>query len=785
MGTNVIESVLGNNTFYTREYLEQSIALIKSIAFKSKAEASGYNDHVKKTYPGFVVSDNKDEWRYYLHLSGRYHAVDQPVMVTSVDNGTQIEVTKVNMGIHRKTRTELLKFGQLYDEVVSRYPEQQLYIKTVISDSPYTGVDQLWKLPDFTIICHNSALIEENEIDLMLELQQRIDNYKSIWLIQFYAAGYTLFLASQYHIFYNFLLTSLLAIRLENTQTVRAHSYHIRLFLASHHKLDDHLLFLTKKQQLFLYRNMLYLNNHSGHNSTFQKLIDVLFTDRNISVTNYQYRQRNSVDADGHIDYLFDRKLLNSRPMLHENAPIDLPALGEKERPLVEGNQKAYTYKYDQIDSQNKRSLFSKLLTKDLETVLVDETDSVKYKLIDTLVDYWAYLNKTDMVAFLVDVTDPVTNVTKRLNTKDLFKLYSVSLHKQQGISLSEFPSYRIKRVFNPVKPTAEQLTGFFYKQTFDQLDYIEEIREAIPMYSNLLTSYQFADFVSRVYRLNIGLWHMLTNFGDMDTNGQMTMTVDNFHITDVYTFDDESVDDFFRRTGVTDVRTYDNQTLTGYLFNILDNVFDQKLSYLNRLKRLQGALTDVFSKFNSYTVQLLNNYYSDSPILSGLEHTRYSIESQAAFDLSDAGTILPSLSIEVESQGTREDVVNLALSPDLTSATEGVIQIDLIAIADASVGSIYEIEAGLPLPEIEIGDQSHKSESTAGLNIESKVLEVTSQTYSDSDVLLEVGVSVETEAASESATIVNFNVGFTLEESLPPPQELSEEHFLFLAMNL
>lgn len=621
---NIIQQVLGNNSFYADAYIKDSINFVKSIVFVNGNEAKSYNDLIAIRYPNFIVSDQKPLWRYYKHLIGELHELDVPVMAVSVDNGTTIQLTRATLAIHRKTRNEILKFGLYYDELVKKYPEQELYIRGITLDQIYTNIHEIIALEDFTVISCNSVYIEENEDDLLKDLQTRINNYKSIWLLPYYALLDNLFLASQYHIFYNFLLTSILAIRLQNDKTMRAHSFHIRMYFASHHGLDQHLLFLTKKQQLFLYRNMLYLDNHSGKNHVFQKLIDILFTERNISVVNYIFNQRGSFDLTRRVEYVYNQRLLNSKDLVYRDFDYSLRDIGNKEIPLAPGNKKEYDFNYEHIDNRNKYSMYSTLLTKDLETILMDETDSVRYKLLDVLTDYWAYLAKHNQVNFLSDITDPITNVTSRLSAKDLFKFYVICLHAKSGVKLEEFPDYRIKRVFRPTQPTPQQIEKLFYEKRLEYIGYITDIQDNIPIYPTILTSFQFSEFITQVYRLNIGLWTLLSNYGDMDTEGQMRMAIDTMHMTEVYSFNDETVDAFLSRTGVGDPREYTPEVLTGYVFNILDTIFDNRLSFLNRLQKLQQALTDIFFNFNSYTVQLINNYYSGGHILAGIKDRRY-----------------------------------------------------------------------------------------------------------------------------------------------------------------
>ena len=110
-------------------------------------------------------------------------------------------------------------------------------------------------------------------------------------------------MASLFQVLYHFILTSLIAIRLTNAKTQLAHSYHVLSYLASHHGLDRHYLFMTKSQRLFLYRNLLYLDNHSGRQHVFKLLIDKIFTDKRVSVVNYRSLQRNQTNSDSYIDY--------------------------------------------------------------------------------------------------------------------------------------------------------------------------------------------------------------------------------------------------------------------------------------------------------------------------------------------------------------------------------------------------------------------------------------------------------------------------------------------------
>lgn len=632
MATPVLTKVLGNNSFYTESYIKDSVNLIKSIVIKNHQEAKLYNEYLALQIPGYQIPSTLTEWRYYYHLSGDYHPTDIQMTLVSIDNGSTITLNKASLLIHKKTKVELLKFDLYYDKLIAKYPQQQLLIRSIITTTLYTSRAAITALPDYSIVSYDNSLIEENEFDVMPNLQDRINNYKHIWLLPYYQNSDNLFIASQYHILYAFLFTSLLSIRLKNAKTMSAHSFHIRLYLASHFNLDSYQIFLSRRQQLYLYRNLLYFANHSGMNHVFRTLIDQLYNENNISVVSYVYNQKNTLDPNHYTNYAYNQQLLNSKSLYHSTADYSLTALAAKESLLSVSNQAEYTYNSERIDRKNKNTRHSRLLTKDLETILVDETDSVRYKLLETVTDYLAFLLKHNLVNFLTTITDPVTNATVTLNTADVFKLYCISLYAMNGVSISEFPVYRVKRVFAPILPAKAYLLSTLYRKDSDYPYIIDDILHAIPRYSYLMTSSQFTDFVAGVYSLDIGLWELLCNQSEMHTNGQFKRVLHEVTVSEDYTFSDETVAAFLSRVNVPDPRAYDKVNLSTYTFSILDEVFDKRLSYLNRLKKLQASLNEVFFKFNSYSVQLLDNYYNDNPLLVGVRDCRYSVSHITKF---------------------------------------------------------------------------------------------------------------------------------------------------------
>ena len=625
MATSIIDTLLGNNSVLTKSYLADTIRLTKSIQIKNDVEAKLYNDYIKLTYPSVTINTaDRTTWRYYKHLSGQYHSVDVMMSVISIDNGDTIDLTISNLLLHKKTKQELLKFDKFYLELVNKYPEQELLLKSLITTALYTDISKIIALDNYKIVSYDANLVEELEQDLIYELQEEIDRYKTIRLLPSYQLSDNLYMASMYHIFYNFILTTIIGIRQRNDKTAKAHSYHIRHYLSSHHYLDNVLNYLTKRQALFLYKNMLYLDNHSGSNLVFETLIDRLFTERNISVVNYTLHQTNSLDTENFMKYKFNQRLLNSENLVFSQAEYSLDSLLDKEDPLRLGNPKERLFHQSSIDHKFKNTLFNTLLTKDLETSVIDNTDTVRYKLIPMMVSYWAYMLKTNSINFLVQLIDPITNKELRLTTKDLFKYYTLVLFKTYGVDLTVFPDFRINNIFKPTLPSTSLLLSKCYNKKYWYKDEIEAIKFAIPKYNRVVTSSQFQTFMMEMYELNIGIWTYLSGLSDMDDNGQFEAMITEMREDITYEFDGESVADFKTRLNITSLDDYTLDTLNKILFTMLDNLFDNKLDFLNIYKYIQQALIETFTQFNSYTVQLINNYYNNDGILAGPKDPRY-----------------------------------------------------------------------------------------------------------------------------------------------------------------
>jgi len=139
-------------------------------------------------------------------------------------------------------------------------------------------------------------------------------------------------------------------------------------------------------------------------------------------------------------------------------------------------------------------------------------------------------------------------------------------------------------------------------------------------------------DYILSVYKFDLALWLFLSNLSDKDDYGQIKNMVDSLTYSVSYTPDQEDVGTFLKRVTLSDLGSYELSSLNDMLYGIYNSLFDGRLDFLSRNKDVQLAMVAIFNKLKSYSVQLINTYYVESPILSGARDTRYSLSKSEEY---------------------------------------------------------------------------------------------------------------------------------------------------------
>lgn len=757
MRPSISQKVLGINKLYLDYYITDTINLVKSINIVSSTEADSYNELIKLTFPTYEINyQDKTTWQYYLHLNAKTHPLDRPIELISLDNGDTVILTPASINNHRQTKNELLRFSDYYKELVSKYPTQELYIKSCITAHRFTSIESIIEQPDFTIISYNDDLVEPNEDDIIFLLDNAIQNYKVTKLIPYYSLSDNLFMASMYHVLYNFMVTTILSIRLANAKTLKAHTFHVKNYLASHHRLDEHIRYLSYSQIMFLYRNLLYLNNHTGKTYIFQELIDKLFTPNNISVVTYEYIQANSTTPTHEMDFYFRQKLLNKADLVYQQQDFSLQDVLAKEYPLTINNQVHLERNFPEIKSDLHNSLDSKTVTKMIETILTDATDSVRHKIMPTVLDYWGYMVKNDLCKYLISFTDPFTTKLMKLTTADAYKLYYILLHKRAGITLEEYPPVYLKRVLNPTRKSNQELIGMCYEPIHWYSKEIDRIKASLPSYRATNTSYEFKLFVESIYQLNISLWVYTSSFDNKHNNANFEKIIEALHMFDIYQITDETPAETLGRLGL-DITKYDNLTMDKLLYSLVNSVYDNSLEFVNFNKYLQVALTNILKRFTAYTTQFVTNYTSQGNLLVGPKDVRtchYLVSSLNKFFYKNN-----PLFVNARTDHKQYSFIQTENYYNYKIGHYTDVTLDVVLKTQISVTPIYNLHLYFPFIRTPILKTAH------GYRYESIVIDFALKTNYKVNTVSSVSINVvnrTTHKLSHSTTDVYANTGFT-----------------------
>lgn len=626
MSKSIVERVFGALNPYTSNYLDATMRLTKSIVVHCSLEATKFNELVMLKYKIRPNKFDKSSWRYYKHLNGDYHRVDVPMKIHSLDNREEITITKESMKVHVDTLRELQLFGSLYDEVIEAYPEQDLLLRSIMMTSDRMSVKDLVDLKDWEIVGYNKSLIEEQETDLLLSLQKRIENFSVKNMLMGYDATNSLYLAVMFCTLYDYIYKTLLGLRLKNVKTNRVHSYHLLSYLASHHELDSVYDYLDTYQRMFLYRNLLYLDSHAGKNSTLETLVDVFFDRKRMMVTNYNYRQLSGLRDDLSTEYGFVQRLLNKTRYSYPKEVFDLNELSKKEMLIHPNNSKEYEFNVNEMDFKLTNSLNTVVNTKDLEVTINDETNTVRHKLIDITLDYWAVTTELGYNESIVNLTDPVSGKDLFLNSKEAYRLYQIAILRFAGFDCPNLPDGMVGSAFTDEEFDPEVSLTSIMKRWWYVEDEIKEIYVQRPRYIYLQTRTHFRNFIEKVYRYELGMSVFLDNESELYSRYDIEKAYEDLHKSYVIHNDNINIKSFLHKLEIEEMYDYSQDNLMIFANALLDKATDGVLG-ANELYRLtQEAVLKILSKFKSYTTQILNNFFISNRRIVGPFTTRLSI---------------------------------------------------------------------------------------------------------------------------------------------------------------
>lgn len=428
-------------------HVESVFSLMRTLVIK--CEAIGVTDNILLAEAGYPVSEDKRQWRYYLNMTGEYHATDTPMYVDSIDNGAQILFNKANLDIHLATRRAYQPGSYWYQRLTEAYPGQIDLINGIMDpiDMEYAIAAE-----DYKILRYNKDLIESNEDQLIPGLQRWINAYTQRHFYSDYIHTENLQLPIDLATMYGLMVPLVLLLRLEAYGTRNVSDYHVWSRLNSYGSFRQYRNGISHKQKMWLYRNIEYIQNHLGKNFTLEQLIENLLTPEDIPIFHY----RTVIDTEdmetdaGQAKGLFIKERLNFKELDYDTGQrFTNREVLELEKPMARDNELLLDYYETLTDPESKESTHNDLSTKILDSTMEDYTNRHADTLMKTLYHEWIYMIKHGLYDAVVDLVDPLNGNHIRLNTKDALIYWQLLTRKLRGEPLQAIDPFWFQDVMS------------------------------------------------------------------------------------------------------------------------------------------------------------------------------------------------------------------------------------------------------------------------------------------------------------------------------------------------
>lgn len=419
-------------------YLDSVMALAQTLTIKFPAAATMRNEYLSLI--GYNVDPSAPStWAYYMNLAGQYHASDTPMTVVSLDTLETIEFTYDNLLLHRATRKAYAYGTSYYQNLLSRYPNQETLIRGILNPVP---METILSAKSWEILYYDSEHVESQEVYLISDLQEWINNFTNRWYMPLPARVQLQYPATFFGLMFSHLPGEIINIRNRYVRTPQVHSYHLWCYLGSHGRLNKFKDYTSLKQALYLYRNIEYIEAHAGKTSTFVDLIANILTERRIPLTAYELQQDTSSIGEG----IYSTGTVAKIPQntLAESVSgiqyITIEDALENEVDSAKDNADYLETQKSTVPDMVKNAITNILPTKVLESVMVDQSDAMPRKLTDTLLTEWIYLASHGKYTANIILTDPISQEAMSMSVKEALVLWVYAVMQQFEITLTDIP---------------------------------------------------------------------------------------------------------------------------------------------------------------------------------------------------------------------------------------------------------------------------------------------------------------------------------------------------------
>ena len=600
---------------YYQIYRNKTVALVGSLIVKLSPVADKLNAHAEMY--GYPTSTDKNLWRYYMHLAGEYHPADEPMTITSLDDGTEIIFDKTVLSLHKKTRSVFNNTPAYVKELMIRYPIQANLVRGILNPIPK---EQSIAAEECAILYYDRTLVETQELSIISDMERAMRSYMYRYMMESLAITDEYFVAVKVADMFAQLVPWTIALRNGYVHTAQAHSFYIRMYLASHSHLDEFMPYLTLDQMMYLYRNVNYLESNVGKQSTHDDLVTNLMTARSIPVYEYRLKHK-SIDLENTTLQpapVFVREQVNLSGAV-ENRNVDewpIADIIRKEVPSARDNFSYVDNYITEATNDMAKSSISNLPTKILEAAAVDPEDLQPYKLNDVLINEFIHLAADGKYIGNIEIMNPVSGATMKLSIKDAFVLFLYSYYVgKHDVALVEVPTVLAidvaKFQWIPDDEYRSLLPDNPWGRWDDDIDYFMDGQYELP--NPITTPEDFMELCQDVLERKRARYEYVYR-GDRLPDIAARHALFNHSYTDIHrsfaTSNYSTYAEFFRYIGL-DVEEMIDETWLDLAHTTLDAATHFETEGVISLREIQSAMVRLFKRLSSYTIQFIETITS------------------------------------------------------------------------------------------------------------------------------------------------------------------------------
>jgi hypothetical protein len=597
-------------------YINKTLRLAQTIVIKSSYTAQALNSWVVtqnaiKTGAVTPVDADPKTWKYYLNLSGEYHPIDQVMTVVSMDTLDEIIFNKENLRIHTATARAYQHGTAQYAKLVAKYPTQEQLILGILYPA---DIDYAIAADDAAILTYPPDLVEANEYSLITNLQRWITHFKDRWYIPGFDITDDLYGASVLGTMYLLLPQAILNARLAACNTNEAHSFHVQQYLGSHAFLDSYLDSLTTEQALYFYRNINYIERHAGKSSTFDKLTEHIMTKRAIPIAEYTMKHDVTDQATNiYPEVIFRKKQLNLGITLAKDNVTSLAQLLTKEEPLAPGNPDNYEEANSTLTTLLENSKSNVVVTKVLESSMVDESNSSPWILSEILFNHWLWFASKGLYTAYVAINNPRTGEKIPLTAKEAFVLAIYAFSKSRSIDMATVPLAYASRVQRMPMATVDDIYSIVDSKLLDR--HTAEVALAKqPTPASMISIDAFYNVCVKINDAMQMQRRLIAFQEHHKRRGQVQAMVGRIYCDSLVELEPDGT----LYSGWLSDRNIDLSQFSPNDFELMFNdivgqATGQSLHPTQSLKELQRNMVDMFTKLSSYPLQVVREINDDA----------------------------------------------------------------------------------------------------------------------------------------------------------------------------